>query len=209
MPVVANPTSSIRVLWCGQSYNILPGGVKGTTSIPTVSMRAWPEIPYDVLPPAYGSMSWTTLFKMASQDWPWLAARTTRTVAVLNGGQQDLSGELDSGPKVASDLSAYTSMLRSSYGVDKVIGVTVLRARSWSTAVNNNRVAFNSQILGSDAALYDGVADPASDPRLDASVTPGNDAYFDAIGLHPTDAGGAIFATYVIPVLRTAIQSLL
>src|SRR4051812_6285661 len=93
--------SKYRVVFEGQSLNILPGGVGGTGNFAVQVMASFPTVPTNN--PSVGSTAWDTLLYSASQrTFPYFL-KAEYAIMVMNGGTSDISTQNNTGAQLYAD----------------------------------------------------------------------------------------------------------
>ena len=126
------------------------------------------------------------------------AYATKKSILCLLGGHNDLNNAV-TGANLYTSVTTYHTMAKAT-GY-KTIAMTVFSSALLTAGEETQRLDFNSR-LSADHSFADGFVDLAADARLQ---NPADTTYFNADGVHLTDAGYAVIAALVKPVLDTLV----
>ena len=145
---------------------------------------------------AVGSAAWHDLALTAVDRLFPYGGVALSTALVMNGGQSDLwDGE--SGAQVYAEEVAYAAAARAA-GFDVVVAITICPGQ-YSEAEEAARLEHNDLLLADASGGFDAVVDVAALPEL---ADPTDLTYYDALGIHWTEAGAQIAADALAPVLQ-------
>ena len=148
---------------------------------------------------AVGSAAWHDLALTAVDRLFPYGSVALSTALVMNGGQSDLwDGE--SGAQVYAEEVAYAAAARAA-GFDVVVAITICPGQ-YSEAEEAARLEHNDLLLADASGGFDAVVDVAALPEL---ADPTDLTYYDALGIHWTEAGAQIAADAVAPVLQAKL----
>src|SRR5262245_27715706 len=122
MPAIANVIRPARVVFDGQSLNVVPGPV---TTFPYRTMRYFPTVPYRLADIVVPGTSWTVLTASVAQRTDRWATSAPFTILNMCGGTSDIwTPENNDGPTVYADMVTYANGRRA-LGYDYIIAETI------------------------------------------------------------------------------------
>lgn len=195
-PAVGNNSSGTRVLFIGQSLNLVPNG----NTYPMQLMNgSFPKVPYTNS--AIGGAAWNGLVKVRNyMVLPWVAV-SGYTVLIMNGGTTDLAVGA-TGADCYAGMGEFSTWAKAN-GFDWIIGTTITPSTTFTGPQETQRLAGNTLILADASNYFDSEADLMSDSRL---TNPADTTYY-ADGTHFTATGAGVAASVVQPVLASVLAA--
>lgn len=162
---VQPPAGEWRVVFDGQSHNLVPGIGNIWVDGPGFPYYVMEDrgIPYTIV--AIGGYSWTALAPSVSTRLYPTVSGAEKTVLVMNGGSHDVI-DGDSGATVYADMVSYASGARAA-GFSHILACTIPPMAALGEPRETNRQTANSLIISDPSGAFDEVADIASAPGVE------------------------------------------
>lgn len=201
------PAGPWRVVFDGQSHNLLPGNVEPAPPWEAISgpehlnypsrLMAGRGIPWTNV--AIGGASWTTLATTAATRlWP-IAGTATATILVMVGGTNDIT-DGDTGAQAYADAVSYAEAARTN-GFGPIIAGTIPGAASLNASHETQRQSHNALLLANGDGAFDYVVDFDATALADWT----DPVYYFTDEIHWVAAGAQLAAETVAPYLDAAL----